>query len=379
MTKTSKIVLGIVGIGLIVGVVAIAQRKSGDDKVVIGATFALTGKYAYLGEAERNGSMLAVEEINKNGGINGTKIELITEDNGGDAKQAVTGVSKLLEVNKADVILSSFTHIANAVKGLVAEKGKVMIYAATVRDIARGNDLFFRDYYDAEDNGVVTAKLVAKNNYTQVAFLSEKSPQCEEFEKGFEAEAKGGITMAIKELYSVDAADVRVNLTKIKGAKPEAVVVCGWRHEHLIMKEMKELGMIGTQTFHWVAPFLPVANTDDMKKLFEENKAISTWYGVAEENNTPKQKEFIEKYQKAFGVKPTGEAVYAYDDIYVLANAMKSCDDMGKAKDSQCIAQELGKTDYDGVGGKLSFEDRLSNREITAIQVTGGVWQNIAQ
>ncbi|HBI25898.1 TPA: hypothetical protein DDX30_03885 [Candidatus Wolfebacteria bacterium] len=323
--------------------------------------------------------MMAVEEINKQGGINGTKIEFIAEDNGGDAKLAVTGVSKLLEVNNADIILSSFTHITSAIKGLVAEKGKVMIYAATVRDIAQSNDLFFRDYYDAEDNGAATARLVAKNGYKNVAFLSEKSPQCAEFEKGFEAETKGAVLMTTKELYSAEATDVRVNLTKIKGAKSEAIVVCGWRHEHLIMKEMKELGMIGTQTFHWVAPFLPVANTDDMKKLFEENKAISTWYGVAEENNTAEQKEFIEKYQKAFGMKPTGEAVYAYDDIYILANAIKACDKAGKAKDSQCIAQELGKTNYDGVGGKVSFNDRLSNREITAIQVVDGVWRNIMQ
>lgn len=58
---------------------------------------------------------------------------------------------------------------------------------------------------------------------------------------------------------------------------------------------------------------------------------------------------------------------------------MKTCDADGKGKDGKCIAQELGKTNYDGVGGNLSFTERLSNRPITAIQVVDGVWKNIAQ
>lgn len=55
-----------------------------DETVKIGGAFSLTGFVSAWGEADRNGAMLAVEEINKRGGINGKKVELIIEDTASD-------------------------------------------------------------------------------------------------------------------------------------------------------------------------------------------------------------------------------------------------------------------------------------------------------
>lgn len=69
---------------------------------------------------ERDGLLLGVEEINARGGINGRRLELLAEDNLGDSKTALTSVNKLLTVDQVDVVFSAFTHITQAIKGLMA-------------------------------------------------------------------------------------------------------------------------------------------------------------------------------------------------------------------------------------------------------------------
>ena len=378
MKQSIKIIGVIIAVAVIaVGYFIIKKETASVEPIKIGATLALSGKYAYLGEAQANGLRMAIEEINSKGGIGGKQLVLITEDNQGDAKQSVSNVSKLLNVDNVDVMLSAFTHITNAIKDAVAQKGKVMIYTSTVRDIAEGNPLFFRDYYDAEDNGRVLAKLVRNSSHKNIAFLTEVSDQCLQLEKAFNEEsARFGISIIKKESFNTTETDLKTPILKIKESDPEAIVVCGWRHEHVFMKQLKELGMIGTQTFHWVAPFLPVADTADMRSIFEENHAVSSWYWFSESNNDSKQKEFSDRYQKRFSIKPTGESVYAYDDIYVLAGALKKCDADKKVKDSNCIAEQLLKTDYNGAAGRLTFTDKgVSNRNTTAIVVKDGLWK----
>lgn len=382
MNKTIKWIIGIVIIAiLIIGYVIYKDSKNLtiDEPIKIGVTSALSGKFAYLGEAQINGLRMATDEINSDGGIRGKQLELIIEDNQADAKQAVSNVSKLLNIDNVDIILSSFTHITNAIKETVEQNNKVMLYTSTVRDIAESNPLFFRDYYDAEDNGTALAKLVKNSGHKNVAFLTEFSDQCLQLESAFNKESeKYGINVIKKESFNTTEKDLKTPLLKIKAVDPEAIVVCGWRHEHILMKQLKELGMIETQTFHWVAPFLSVADTEDMRNLFEENNAISTWYWFVEKDYNKKQKEFSKKYQELYGVKPTGESVYAYDDIYILADALTRCDKRNKVRESSCIAAELLKTDYEGVAGRLTFTNKgVSNRDITAIKVVNGEWEEI--
>jgi len=381
MNKTIKIILWlVVAIIVIRGIWYGVSRKSTapttKEPIKIGATLALTGKYAYIGEAEKNGLNMAIEEINSKGGINGRQLVLIVEDNQGDAQQAVSGVSKLLNVDNVNVIFSAFTHITNAIKDVIAQKGKIMIYASTVRGIAESNPLFFRDYYDAIDHGRVLAKLVKNSGYKNIAFLTEISDQCQELENSFKEEAaRYGINIVTKESFNTTENDLKTPLLKIKESKPEAIVCCTWRHEHILMKQLKELGIIKIQTFHWVAPFLPIADTKEMRDLFEENKAISTWYGFVKGSLSERQKEFFINYQKRYGIEPIADAAYVYDDIYVLADALMKCDQENRINDSSCISSKLKNVDYNGIAGRLTFsEGGVSSREVIVIKVENGEW-----
>jgi len=234
--KTKNIFLTVfivVIIGFAFWLLAGKSKPSDNFPVKIGASEALTGKFASLGEPRAKAMRMAVDEINNNGGINGKKLELVIEDNQGEAKVAATNASKLLNIDNVDVVVTGFTHITNAIKSLAAEKNKIMFYASTVRDIAESSKLFFRDYWDAIDSGNALAKVIGNDGYKKVAFLSEISDQCNQIGQTIKEDGqKYGFEVIVTELYNATDLDLRTNLTKIKASKPEAIVACSYRHEN---------------------------------------------------------------------------------------------------------------------------------------------------
>lgn len=384
MNKITKIIIGIVVVVLVVlfgsGKFSASKNSVTKEPVKIGATLALTGNLSYLGEAERNGLVLAAEEINANGGISGRPIKLIVEDNQGDAKNAVTNVNKMISLDKADVLVSAFSHITNAIKTIAADNNKVMLYIASIREVAQENKLFFRDYWDAGDHGKALADLVNSKGYKSVNYLTEISGAATSFEKAFNDEAeKFGIKIVHKESFDPNATDLLTPLTKIKASKADALVVVAWRQESILMSQLKGLGMINVPTIHLVAPFISASDTQEMRDLFSENKSLSTWYGPID-RSAEKSVAFVKKYVARFGAEPRADSFYSYDDMFVMAAAIKNClSDKTTAIDSQCIANELLKTNYDGAAGKLSFDkDGLSTRDTVTIVAKDGKWEDFS-
>ena len=71
-------------------------NQTKNDTIKIGAILPLTGDAAAWGIPPRNGALLAVEQINADGGINGKKLELMVEDGVWDPKMVVIDIKKLI-------------------------------------------------------------------------------------------------------------------------------------------------------------------------------------------------------------------------------------------------------------------------------------------
>jgi branched-chain amino acid transport system substrate-binding protein len=346
------------------------------DLVKIGATLALSGKYSYIAEAERDGLILAQEEINSAGGIAGKRIELIFEDNTGDAKTAVGTVRKLLHVDQVDIILSAFTHITQAVKDIVARENKVMLYASTVKEIAASNTFFFRDYSDVAESGVVLAKLADSRGYKKVALVRDEGDVCGFLEKAFLQEAdKLEIKFLSKQEYISGETDFRPLLLRALQSKPQALVFCAWRDTHLIMKQLSDLGRLAVPTLHAFAPFLPAADTQTIRRLYELNGTISTWHGFLADSEDETSRAFVGKFRNRFNRDPLADSAYFYDDLYALAAASADCLTTS-GLDSECLKSNLLKINLKGVAGQLSF-DRHGNakRGVLVITVKSGQWE----
>ena len=306
--------------------VSLFAKDSSSSPVKIGATLALSGKLAFIGKEERDGLILAVDEVNENGGVYGRRLEILFEDNIGDTKTAVTGVNKLLNLDRVDVIFSAFTHVTQAVKDLVARQDKTLIYASSLGSIAKSNPRFFRDYFDAGQSGEAIGQAIIEADSKKVAILTEINDACEDYEKHLlELVQAKQVQVTKRVAYLPGETEFQPLLLKIRQSKPDGIVFCTWRDTDIVMKQLDQLGMIDIPIYHFIAPFLPHANTAKLRALYEKNNLISSWYGFVESTNEPKQLEFIKKFEKRFNRKPRPDAAFAYDNIMLLANALLKC------------------------------------------------------
>jgi branched-chain amino acid transport system substrate-binding protein len=92
---------------LLVVVVLTTVGCKKDDTVNFGVIGPFTGSLSAYGEAVRKGVVLAVEEINANGGVLGKQVQLFAEDDEGDGAQALAAFGRL--ASKIDVLIGEVT------------------------------------------------------------------------------------------------------------------------------------------------------------------------------------------------------------------------------------------------------------------------------
>lgn len=159
--------------------------------------------------------------------------------------------------------------------------------------------------------------------------------------------------------------------------KKIAIFTCTWRKSDVFIKNLKELGMIDIKTFQTVAPFLPSADTLDMRRLYEENGSISTWYGFSEGSLNDDQKDFSNQFEEKYGSKPSSDSAFAYDDMILISKNIEKCFSDDRL-DNKCFSSNMIKSSQDGVSGKLSFnENGVSQRDGILIRIENGEWVSV--
>jgi branched-chain amino acid transport system substrate-binding protein len=122
------ILMGVILIGSLVLINGCAKKEP--ETIKIGAILPLTGTAAEFGEDEQRGILLALEDINSKGGVNGHKIEVIFEDSKTEPKEAVTIFNKFLTKSPPPVILTAMSSVGMALKPLIKEHKIVMFIVA---------------------------------------------------------------------------------------------------------------------------------------------------------------------------------------------------------------------------------------------------------
>ncbi len=359
------VVLLIVVVG---GLVWWQGNKSSKDTIKIGAAYPLTGTMASYGIEYKRGAEMAVEEINKSGGVNGHKLELLFEDDQADAAKSLTAVNKLINVDKVKYILTSNSAPCQ-VTAPVAEKAQVIDICATVSRIGTGNYVF-RDYWDMQDQGTAIGKAIKNEGINKLSILALNYPDYDFFTKGLLAET-GAINIQT-ERFNFGDTDFKTQLTKIKNYNPDGILMYAFPGAEATKatQQIAELGLdnkklfSGTTTYGF--PFMYQTLSDTLAKM----KTIDAWYAVSENND--KSKEFTQKYKNKYNEDLVGDAAYTYDDIYALSEAIEKSGDNASTK---TIADNLRKTNIEGAGGKLSFDSNgNSSRNAYLQQYTNKGW-----
>jgi ABC-type branched-subunit amino acid transport system substrate-binding protein len=113
-----------------------------------------------------------------------------------------------------------------------------------------------------------------------------------------------------------------------------------------------------------------------VRALYEQNGAKSVWSGVVSGNLDGAAAPFVREYEARFGGKLRTESAFAYDDIFVLSEALNAC---APEIATGCVTNALTATNDDGVAGRLTFNpQRQSNRESFMMRAHGGEGRKLA-
>ncbi len=253
------------GLLLVVALAALACGN-GDSKreapFRIGVMESLTGPGETYGAVANHAKLMAADEINAAGGVNGRMLELVVEDSGCTAKDAVAAYNKLTEVDGVKIILGTSCSSAMLGAAPLAEADGVILFSglASNPDIAKAGDYIFRTQISDLQVGIDTGNLLWADGVRALATISEQTDYAQGIRRTTVAqfEERGGRIVA-EERYPSDVADFRPQLTKLFAADPDALHLAPQSEftAGTIIKQARELGYEGPSTVRqsrWAPP-----------------------------------------------------------------------------------------------------------------------------
>ena len=199
-----------------------------DEPFKIGAMDALTGVAESYGNPLLQAKLMAVQEINAAGGINGRMLELIVEDSKCVAQDAITAYNKLTDVDGVKIILGATCSGAMLGAAPRAEEDGVILFSAsaTSPDIATAGDYIFRTAINDLQLGIDIGNTLWADGVRSIATITETTDYAEGARRTAVAQfEKLGGTVVAAEGYSSEVLDFRSQLTKLFDKEPDGLLL----------------------------------------------------------------------------------------------------------------------------------------------------------
>lgn len=355
--KKIYIILGLVVVILIGAMVfnTTPNKNISGETIKIGALLPMTGTGAIYGECQYNGALLAVEETNQAGGVNGQKVELVLQDTKGDAKEGITTYSNIK--NQIQTTIVAMSGVVLSV-GPLADKDKIvaMNIGAKSPKISQAGDYVFSTVQNSDGDEKVFAKFVKNNlGLNNIALISVNNDYGMGTSKAFSDSfiVEGGKIVA-NEKYEATATDFRTILTKVKAVKPEGIFLVGYKEQGLLLKQATDLGL-KTQ---WLAPE-PFASPDIIALAGSSaDGVIYHMPNLDPQTNEEPAKSYFVNYKKRFGKEADFCSANSYDGVKLFIKAISKV-----GNDGEKIKDWLYSTkDWESTTGKSTFN---ANGDVT--------------
>jgi branched-chain amino acid transport system substrate-binding protein len=317
--------------------------------VKVGAMYPLTGDLAKLGEENKNGLQLAIDEINAAGGIKsmgGAKIELAWGDSQGKPEIGISEVTRLVQQENVVAIIGAYQSGVTTPATQEAERlATPFIVSMAVSDkiTERGFKYTFRIcpkaswYAKDQVNFVKDLKDLVGLDVKKVALLHEDTDFGESTAAGQKKYLEeAGIEMVLEVKYPSSAADLTTEVSKIKAANPDAVLTTTYLNDSVLIARAREaLGMTNI-------PFIDAAGgTVDPEFIKQLGATAEGWFTEVEFTKYAAGAEVLNNAYKAkFGHDITGNGAYAYQAGYVIADSLERA---GSA-DRNAVRDAIAKT-----------------------------------
>lgn len=349
--RVITVIFLIATIGIIFFLIRKKNNSISTDKIKIGVVLPLSGPVAEPGKNVLSGIQISVNAYNDT--TKNKKIELIIEDSKSNPKDGVSAFKKLVEVDKAQIVIGDIMSSVFLAMAPIAEKEKILLISpgASNPAVTNAGDYIFRDYTSDNYDGVVMAGYIyamLNKKRTAVAYVNNdygvgvKDAFIAEYEK------KGGTISAI-ESYTGGQTDLKTIARKLKESQPECIYIVGNPAENgYLVKELKNQNskaqITGNLSFEDES-FYKIAGTAYDSIIFS-----SPFFNIT--SNNAYTRNFVIKFREKYDKDPSVEAALGYDVGGILIKALADCKyNVKDIKDAMYRVQN-----FEGVTGNTSFD-----------------------
>ncbi len=315
MTKTTKLVLGFVGIVIIAGIIGIIAKgpgvKMGQKPVVtIGITLPLTGDIAMLGQSNKNAIQLAYSKLDtKNMKYD---YKLVFEDDGFKPATGATTANKLISVNKADAVISFGSPVGNVVSPIAEAAGVPHINDFASDPHVAAGQYNYVHYTPASEDAKLFIRELERRGISKIVFFGQQdNPGSAAIINAFLDGVKSTkIQVLSTQMVVTGTRDFRTQISKVKDLDAELYVL------ELSSPELetatKQLRTAGVKT--------PVSSME----TFEFSDQLSLFEGMWYVNSADATPWFMDLYTKTYGQAPKFGAANGYDALNMIVQSVES-------------------------------------------------------
>lgn len=305
------------------------KDKGSSDSIKIGLIFSLTGGTAITEECMYNSAVLAIEEINEAGGINGKKIEYVVKDYASDADTAVKVCKELILQEEVTAIVGPYTSASRvAIEPIIEEYEIPLIYPTFYEGETPNDYVIYTGCVPNQQGDYFVPYLyenVSKNFYligTDTTYAASINEQAEAM-----VDELGGKIVG-NELVSSDTTEFSDIIAKIKDkCGDEGCVIYANLNGDSGTAFYTQFSAAGLSDKYTIASFIMDESFSTALGSAASNTYASVNYfnSIESEANTKFLESYAEKFgeSKAVAVTAVGEATY--DAVYLLSLSLEKC------------------------------------------------------
>ena len=361
----------------------------GADPIKLGAFFDLTGPASAIGTPTKLVAEMVVKKINGEGGVNGRPLELVIADTEGDPTKAALIAKKFCESDKVTAIIGPTRTGTGMASKPTVEQNKVPTFMTVGGDPVIMVKPYHWTFKSPQRTSVAVKKTfgyMKKKGLQKIAIITAAD--------GFGRDGKSwltklapeyGLKMIASESFQATDTDMTAQLVKIKAASPQAIIC--WtigKAGSIVAKNVKQLAIKAPlyQCHGLPDPiYIKLAGDASEGNIMPSTKLMVANQLPAADPQKKVIQEFIRlykdvyKYDTQFPINT--HSGYAWDAIYIVANAMKRA---GTNNEKLRSAIEATKG-YVGVSGvyNITPEDHngLGTDSMVMVQISGGQWKKL--
>jgi branched-chain amino acid transport system substrate-binding protein len=345
--------------------------KTDDENIWIGVLAPLSGSETYYGRDMLQSYQLAVDEINRAGGVLGRQLRLYEADDGADPNTATQAASKIIS-RGVDFVVGGYASgaIIPTMQQFYDEDLLLLISCANSTNITRlGLNQSFMINSPGTHAVITLTDLCKSLGVQRVALIHQGDDYTKNLSDICEAELpKAGIEIATVQVMEKNAPDVSAIVTAIRNADADFVYWCGYHADGSnVIKQLRRGGYEG-----YIAVGDGSASVELIEACGPDGEGVYVTSPPFVEFAQGGEK-FVEDYTAMHGMAPGTYATLCYDTIYILKTAIETAGSLETA----AVRDAVQNIEYQGLSGFIKFtpdrEPSISN--FIVLQIENGAFK----